>query len=82
MQASDSFSDYQAFVIRRMAEAVRCALNNLEPARIGLMIMTAVSARDYPIIQASALFVASVVICANLIVDLLYVYLDPRIRLQ
>ena len=33
--ASESFSDYQAFVIRRMVEAVRCALNNLEPARIG-----------------------------------------------
>lgn len=49
---------------------------------IGLMIMTAVSARDYPVIQASALFVAFVVIWANLIVDLLYVYIDPRIRLQ
>jgi peptide/nickel transport system permease protein len=48
---------------------------------IGLMIMTAVSARDYPLIQASTLFVALVVIFANLIVDLLYVYLDPRIRL-
>jgi len=49
---------------------------------IGLMIITAVSARDYPIIQASALFVSFIVICANLVVDLLYVYLDPRIRLQ
>jgi ABC-type dipeptide/oligopeptide/nickel transport system permease component len=49
---------------------------------LGLMIMTAVSARDYPVIQASALFVAFIVICANLIVDILYVYLDPRIRLQ
>ncbi len=48
---------------------------------IGLMIMTAVRARDYPLIQASTLFVAFIVICANLIVDLLYVYLDPRIRL-
>jgi peptide/nickel transport system permease protein len=48
---------------------------------IGLMIMTAVSARDYPLIQASTLFVALVVIIVNLIVDLLYVYLDPRIRL-
>ena len=48
---------------------------------IGLMIMTAVRARDYPLIQAATLFVAFIVICANLIVDLLYVYLDPRIRL-
>jgi ABC-type dipeptide/oligopeptide/nickel transport system permease component len=48
---------------------------------VGLMIMTAVSARDYPLIQAFTLFVAFVVICVNLIVDLLYVYLDPRIRL-
>ena len=48
---------------------------------IGLMIMTAVSARDYPLIQASTLFVAFIVVCVNLMVDLLYVYLDPRIRL-
>lgn len=32
---SESFTDYQAFVIRRMVEAVRRAANNLEPARIG-----------------------------------------------
>jgi peptide/nickel transport system permease protein len=45
------------------------------------MIMTAASARDYPMIQAFTLFVAFLVICVNLVVDLLYVYLDPRIRL-
>lgn len=33
--ALESFSDYQSFVIRRMAAAVRRAINNLEPARIG-----------------------------------------------
>ena len=48
---------------------------------VGLMIMTAASARDYPMIQAFTLFVAFLVICVNLVVDLLYVYLDPRIRL-
>jgi ABC-type dipeptide/oligopeptide/nickel transport system permease component len=49
---------------------------------VGLMIMTAASARDYPMIQAFTLFVAFLVICVNLVVDLLYVYLDPRIRLE
>ena len=33
--SATSFSDYQSFVIRRMVEAVRRAVNNLEPARIG-----------------------------------------------
>jgi len=32
---SDSFDEYQSFVIRRFADAVRIAVNNLEPARIG-----------------------------------------------
>ena len=32
---SDSFDEYQNFVIRRFADAVRVAVNNLEPARIG-----------------------------------------------
>ena len=31
----ENFSDYQSFVIRRIADGVRRALNNLEPARIG-----------------------------------------------
>jgi peptide/nickel transport system permease protein len=48
---------------------------------VGLMIMTAVSARDYPMIQAFTLFIAFLIILVNLFVDLLYVYLDPRIRL-
>lgn len=48
---------------------------------LGLMIITAVSARDYPLIQGATFFIAFIVICANLIVDMLYVYLDPRIRL-
>ena len=39
------------------------------------MIMTAVSARDYPMIQAFTLFIAFLIIIVNLIVDLLYVLL-------
>ncbi|MFC1794521.1 hypothetical protein ACFL3Q_13140 [Planctomycetota bacterium] len=35
MQLSESMSDYQSFVIRRMVAAVRRAVNNLQPARIG-----------------------------------------------
>ena len=35
MRTGDSFDEYQSFVIRRIADAVRIAVNNLEPARIG-----------------------------------------------
>jgi len=35
VKASEALSDYQSFVIRRIADGVRRALNNLEPARIG-----------------------------------------------
>jgi peptide/nickel transport system permease protein len=40
----------------------------------------AVSHNDYPLAQASFLLIAAVVLCANLVVDVLYAYLDPRIR--
>lgn len=47
---------------------------------IGRELVFAVSQNDYPLAQASFLLIATVVLCANLIVDVLYAYLDPRIR--
>ena len=35
---------------------------------------------DYPLAQAAFLLIAIVVLLANLVVDVLYAYLDPRIR--
>ena len=47
---------------------------------IGKLFVQAVAARDYPVVQAIVMFVALVVLLANLVVDLMYAYLDPRIR--
>ena len=47
---------------------------------IGRLLMNAVLRRDYPLIQGIVLFIAGVYIIINLIVDLIYVYIDPRIE--
>jgi len=47
---------------------------------IGRERVFSVSNNDYPLALASFLLIASVVLVANLIVDVLYAYLDPRIR--
>jgi peptide/nickel transport system permease protein len=47
---------------------------------IGRELIFAVSNNDYPLALASFLFIALVVLVANLVVDILYAYLDPRIR--
>lgn len=47
---------------------------------IGKLMIDAIVRRDFAVIQASVIFVAIIVIVINLIVDLLYAWLDPRIR--
>ncbi len=47
---------------------------------LGQLIVQAVIGRDFPLIQGIVLFVGSFVLIANLIVDMLYAYLDPKIR--
>ncbi|MEM4490485.1 MAG: ABC transporter permease [Desulfurococcaceae archaeon] len=47
---------------------------------IGGLMLNAISARDYPLIMGIFLFVTSMVVVANIVVDLVYGYLDPRIR--
>jgi peptide/nickel transport system permease protein/oligopeptide transport system permease protein len=49
---------------------------------LGQMLVTAVFARDYPLIQAGVLLIAVIFIGVNLVVDLLYSVMDPRIRYQ
>jgi len=48
---------------------------------IGRSFVTAVLSRDYPMILATTVLFALVVAIANLIVDVLYVFIDPRVRL-
>ena len=49
---------------------------------IGLLVVDAVRARDFHVVQAVIIIFAAIFIAANLIVDVLYAYLDPRIRYQ
>ncbi len=48
---------------------------------LGTFAIDAISHRDYPQIQGMVLFMATVFVMVNLVVDLLYGFLDPRIRL-
>ncbi|MDX9753087.1 MAG: ABC transporter permease [bacterium] len=47
---------------------------------LGRHIVTAIAQRDYPVINGTVLFFAMIFILINLLVDILYAYLDPRIR--
>ena len=49
---------------------------------LGLAIFDSVGRRDYPVLQGAFLLIAFSVITANLIADLLYSYLDPRIQAE
>ena len=46
---------------------------------VGNILLKALSARDYPLIQAILLVMVTAVLTANFIADVLYVWLDPRI---
>jgi peptide/nickel transport system permease protein len=49
---------------------------------IGLLVITSFFTRDYPVVQVFVLFVTFLVVTMNLIVDIVYAYIDPRIRYQ
>lgn len=49
---------------------------------LGKMMVDAINARNYPVVQGGVLFVAIVVSLVNLVVDLLYAFIDPRIKSQ
>lgn len=49
---------------------------------VGRVLVTAIGARDYPMIQAGVLFVSIIFVFTNLAVDLAYGFIDPRIRYQ
>jgi peptide/nickel transport system permease protein len=48
---------------------------------VGRLSVQAIYNRDYPLVQASVFVLASTFVLVNLAVDLVYTYLDPRIRL-
>ncbi len=47
---------------------------------IGLWIYESIQARDYPIVQGATLFIATIFVMVNLLTDVLYAAVDPRIK--
>jgi peptide/nickel transport system permease protein len=47
---------------------------------VGWLAIAAIYARDFPVVQAVVFVISVIVVLANLIVDVVYTYLDPRIR--
>ena len=47
---------------------------------VGRLLVTSVFAQDYVVIQSGTLVIAMIIIFANLIVDISYGWIDPRIR--
>lgn len=48
---------------------------------VGRLIIGAIAARDFPVMQGGLLFLAVVYLTVNLTVDLIYALVDPRVRL-
>jgi len=49
---------------------------------LGRLALGAINARDLPVVQGVVLFVASTIVLINVLVDVLYGFLDPRIRYE
>jgi peptide/nickel transport system permease protein len=49
---------------------------------VGLLVVDAVRSRDFQVVQAVVIMFAFIFIMCNLLVDILYAFLDPRIRYQ
>lgn len=49
---------------------------------LGRLILTAVKSRDFPVIQGSIIFIAVLSVLVNLVVDLIYKYINPKIRFE
>jgi peptide/nickel transport system permease protein len=49
---------------------------------IGRLLYEGISFRDFPVVQATVLLMGFMVIAVNLVVDILYAVIDPRIRYE
>ena len=47
---------------------------------VGSLVVSAVLRRDYPVIQGALLIIAAIYVLINLLIDLLYLVVDPRVR--
>ena len=49
---------------------------------VGRLMLEAINMRDYPIIQGGVLFISVAFCLINLVVDVLYAFVDPRIHVE
>ena len=66
----------------KQAEATYRAAASVSPraqARLGRLLVDAIFARDYPVVQGCLLFTAAIYVLVNLVVDLCYPLFDPRV---
>jgi peptide/nickel transport system permease protein len=49
---------------------------------IGRLLVDSIRARDYPVVQGAVLMIAVTFVLVNLVVDLIYGFIDPRIRYE
>jgi len=47
---------------------------------VGRLVISSVLRRDYPVVQGVLMFVAAVYVMVNLLIDVVYVFLDPRVK--
>lgn len=47
---------------------------------VGRLVISSVLRRDYPVVQGVLMFIASIYVLVNLLIDVIYVYLDPRVK--
>ncbi|HEY8446582.1 MAG TPA: ABC transporter permease [Thermomicrobiales bacterium] len=47
---------------------------------MGRLVVQSIARRDYPVIQGAVMIIAASYVLVNLLVDILYVYIDPRVR--
>src|SRR5690606_9960315 len=47
---------------------------------MGRLVVQSIARRDFPLIQGAIMIIAGIYVLVNLLVDVLYVYVDPRIR--
>ena len=49
---------------------------------LGRLVVSAVARRDYPVVQGVVLVIAGIYMLVNLLVDLSYLLIDPRVKYQ
>jgi peptide/nickel transport system permease protein len=47
---------------------------------VGILLIQAIERRDLPLIEASVIVIAVMIVIVNLVIDLTYSFLDPRVR--